>query len=89
MSDQQRRDTPSERWRELRGAPAGTDPRTNGWPQEAALRLLNNNPDPDVGEAPETLVVCGGTGQAARSWDAADAIIDELEAFAADETLLV
>jgi urocanate hydratase len=89
MSDQQHRDTPSERWRELQGAPTGTDLHTNGWRQEAALRLLNNNLDPDVGEDPENLVVYGGTGQAARNWDAYDAIMDELEALEDDETLLV
>jgi urocanate hydratase len=93
MSDQQHRETPgetpSERWRELRGAPTGTDLRTNGWRQEAALRLLNNNLDPEVGEDPESLVVYGGTGQAARNWDAYDAIMDELEGLAGDETLLI
>jgi urocanate hydratase len=89
MSDQQHRDTPSERWRDLQGAPTGTDLHTNGWRQEAALRLLNNNLDPEVGEDPENLVVYGGTGQAARNWDAYDAIMDELEALADDETLLV
>ena len=89
MSEQQQRDGPSERWRELQGAPTGTDLTTNGWRQEAALRLLNNNLDPEVGEDPEDLVVYGGTGRAARSWDAYDAIMAELEALADDETLLV
>ncbi|MHB9285426.1 urocanate hydratase [Halobacteriales archaeon Cl-PHB] len=80
---------PSERWKALQGAPTGTDLQTEGWRQEAALRLLNNNLDPEVGEDPENLVVYGGTGQAARSWDAYDAIMDELESLGDDETLLV
>ena len=89
MSDQQHRDAPSERWRELRGAPTGTELHTKGWRQEAAFRLLNNNLDPEVGEDPGNLVVYGGTGRAARSWDAYDAILDELQALDDDETLLV
>ncbi len=89
MSDQQHRNSPSERWRDLQGAPTGTDLHTNGWRQEAALRLLNNNLDPEVGEDPESLVVYGGTGRAARNWDAYDAIMDELQALEDDETLLV
>ena len=89
MSEQQRRGSPSEQWQELQGAPTGTGLHTNGWRQEAALRLLNNNLDPEVGEDPEDLVVYGGTGRAARSWDAYDAIMDELQELADDETLLV
>jgi len=89
MSDQQHCNAPSERWRELRGAPTGTELHTGGWRQEAAFRLLNNNLDPEVGEDPENLVVYGGTGRAARSWDAYDAILDELQALDDDETLLV
>jgi urocanate hydratase len=80
---------PSDRWREYQGAPTGTDLECRGWRQEAALRLLNNNLDPDVAERPEDLVVYGGTGRAARSWDAYDAILAELRDLADDETLLV
>ncbi|WP_372912821.1 urocanate hydratase [Salinigranum sp.] len=81
--------TPSEQWKRYQGAPTGTDIECKGWRQEAALRMLNNNLDPDVAERPEDLVVYGGTGRAARSWDAYDAILEELRSLAADETLLV
>ncbi len=74
--------------REVR-APHGTDLSCRGWQQEAALRMLMNNLDPDVAERPDDLVVYGGTGRAARSWDAFDAIVRELRALADDETLLV
>ncbi|WP_318570860.1 urocanate hydratase [Salinigranum marinum] len=84
-----RDEAPSERWQSLDGAPEGTELNTKGWRQEAAYRLLNNNLDPDVGEEPESLVVYGGTGRAARSWDAYDALTDELQALGDDETLLV
>jgi len=70
-------------------APRGTKLRCKGWPQEAALRMLMNNLDPDVAERPEDLVVYGGTGRAARSWDAFDRIVAELETLEGDETLLV
>ncbi|WP_135302026.1 urocanate hydratase [Haloarcula amylovorans] len=80
---------PSEQWREYQGAPTGTDIECEGWRQEAALRMLNNNLDPEVGEKPEDLVVYGGTGRAARSWDAYDAIVDELRELGDTETLLV
>ncbi|WP_435365618.1 urocanate hydratase [Haloarchaeobius sp. DYHT-AS-18] len=80
---------PSEQWREYQGSPTGTDIECKGWRQEAALRMLNNNLDPEVGEKPEELVVYGGTGRAARSWDAYDAILDELRNLEDDETLLV
>mgnify|MGYP000619208919 CR=1 FL=1 len=80
---------PSEQWREYQGAPTGTDIECEGWRQEAALRMLNNNLDPEVAEKPEDLVVYGGTGRAARSWDAYDGILDELRDLAAEETLLV
>src|SRR5918992_2973209 len=60
-----------------------------GWPQEAALRMLMNNLDPDVAERPEDLVVYGGTGRAARSWEAFDAIVRTLRTLEGDETLLV
>jgi urocanate hydratase len=74
--------------REVR-APRGGELSCKGWPQEAALRMLMNNLDPDVAEAPDQLVVYGGTGKAARSWDAFDAIVRELRALESDETLLV
>ena len=70
-------------------APHGTQLRCKGWPQEAALRMLMNNLDPDVAERPADLVVYGGTGRAARSWDAFDVIVRELIALGDDETLLV
>jgi urocanate hydratase len=60
-----------------------------GWQQEAALRMLMNNLDPEVAERPDELVVYGGTGRAARSWAAFDAIVDSLRALEHDETLLV
>src|SRR6187431_3429118 len=70
-------------------APRGTDRSCKGWPQEAALRMLMNNLDPEVAERPDDLVVYGGTGRAARSWPAFDAIVRELRSLADDETLLV
>jgi urocanate hydratase len=70
-------------------APRGTELSCRGWPQEAALRMLMNNLDPEVGENPDALVVYGGTGRAARSWDAFDAIVRELRRLGHDETLLV
>jgi urocanate hydratase len=70
-------------------APRGTDISCRGWQQEAALRMLMNNLDPDVAERPEDLVVYGGTGKAARNWPAFDAIVRELRRLADDETLLV
>jgi urocanate hydratase len=70
-------------------APRGTELSCRGWAQEAALRMLMNNLDPEVAEDPDHLVVYGGTGRAARSWGAFDAIVRELRALADDETLLV
>src|SRR4249919_3135188 len=70
-------------------APRGTELTCRGWEQEAALRMLMNNLDPEVAEDPDHLVVYGGTGRAARSWEAFDAIVRELRALADDETLLV
>src|SRR6267142_1856874 len=75
-------------YREVR-APRGSRISCKGWHQEAALRLLMNNLDPDVAERPEDLVVYGGTGRAAGSWAAFDAIVRELRRLADDETLLV
>ena len=70
-------------------APRGTALRCKSWLQEAALRMLMNNLDPDVAEDPAHLVVYGGTGRAARSWEAYHAIVATLERLADDETLLV
>src|SRR6187397_349693 len=70
-------------------APRGTTLSTKGWQQEAALRMLMNNLDPEVAEDPDSLVVYGGTGRAARSWEAFDAIVRELRRLEGDETLLV
>jgi urocanate hydratase len=70
-------------------APRGAELSCRGWQQEAALRMLMNNLDPEVAEDPDALVVYGGTGRAARSWDAFDAIVRELRVLADDETLLV
>jgi urocanate hydratase len=70
-------------------APRGTEISCRGWQQEAALRMLMNNLDPEVAENPDALVVYGGTGRAARSWAAFDAIVRELRKLADDETLLV
>ena len=70
-------------------APRGTALTCRGWPQEAALRMLMNNLDPEVAEHPDQLIVYGGSGRAARSWDAFDAIVGCLQDLAGDETLLV
>src|SRR5512138_2802905 len=70
-------------------APRGAAISCKGWQQEAALRMLMNNLDPDVAERPDDLVVYGGSGKAARNWDAFDAIVDALRALDHDETLLV
>jgi urocanate hydratase len=70
-------------------APRGSELSCRGWQQEAALRMLMNNLDPEVAENPDELVVYGGTGRAARNWSAFDAIVRELRRLADDETLLV
>jgi urocanate hydratase len=70
-------------------APRGTELSCKGWQQEAALRMLMNNLDPDVGEKPDELIVYGGTGRAARTWEAFDAIVAALRELGDDETLLV
>ena len=70
-------------------APRGNDLSCQGWPQEAALRMLMNNLDPEVAERPDDLVVYGGTGRAARSWDAFDAMVRTLRGLSGDETMLV
>jgi len=70
-------------------APRGTELSCRGWQQEAALRMLMNNLDPEVAERPDDLVVYGGAGKAARSWEAFDAIVATLRRLGDDETLLV
>jgi urocanate hydratase len=70
-------------------APRGLERSCKGWHQEAAMRMLMNNLDPDVAEAPDRLVVYGGTGRAARSWEAFDAIVMSLRELENNETLLV
>ena len=70
-------------------APRGLDRACLGWPQEAAFRMIQNNLDPDVAERPDALIVYGGTGRAARSWEAFDRIVATLERLKGDETLLV
>src|SRR5688572_30531563 len=70
-------------------APRGTRLTAKGWPQEAALRMLQNNLDPEVAEHPDELVVYGGTGKAARNWASYDAIVRSLTTLEGDQTLLV
>src|SRR5580704_14983066 len=70
-------------------APRGNSLTCKGWQQEAALRMLMNNLDPDVAERPQDLVVYGGTGKAARNWECFHAIVQSLKALENDETLLV
>ena len=70
-------------------APRGTALSCRGWPQEAAMRMLMNNLDPEVAEHPDQLIVYGGSGRAARSWPAYDAIVRTLQDLQGDETLLV
>src|SRR5512143_234129 len=83
-------DAPSgERGQRVIRAPRGSTISCKGWQQEAALRMLMNNLDPDVAERPQDLVVYGGTGRAARSWEAFDAIVAALRRLENDETLLV
>src|SRR5690625_5889112 len=70
-------------------APRGPEITAKSWQTEAPLRMLMNNLDPEVAERPEDLVVYGGTGRAARSWEAYEAIVDTLRELEDDETLLV
>src|SRR5713101_748377 len=70
-------------------APRGTTLSCKGWPQEAAMRMIMNNLDPDVAERPNDLVVYGGSGRAARTWAAFDAIVRSLQSLENNETLLV
>jgi urocanate hydratase len=80
--------TTTARAREIR-APRGTAISCRSWQQEAALRMLMNNLDPEVGERPQDLVVYGGIGKAARNWECYDAIVRSLRELGDDETLLV
>jgi urocanate hydratase len=70
-------------------APRGTELSCKGWQQEAALRMLMNNLDPEVAERPDDLVVYGGTGKAARDWPSFHAIVRALRSLENDETLLI
>jgi len=70
-------------------APRGIQLQTKGWSQEAALRMLMNNLDPEVGEKPQELIVYGGTGKAARNWECFQAIVRSLKKLENDETLIV
>src|SRR5262245_22613738 len=70
-------------------APRGTTLSCKGWQQEAAMRMLMNNLDEEVAERPKDLVVYGGTGRAARSWEAYHAIVRSLKELESDETLLI
>src|SRR5437016_1121799 len=70
-------------------APRGAEISCKGWHQEAALRMLMNNLDPEVAEKPDDLIVYGGTGKAARNWDAFHAIVRSLKSLENDETLLI
>src|SRR5215470_15089915 len=70
-------------------APRGNSLTCKGWPQEAAMRMLMNNLDEEVAERPRDLVVYGGTGRAARTWEAYRAIVAALKSLESDETLLV
>src|SRR5208282_715660 len=70
-------------------APRGTTLACKGWQQEAALRMLMNNLDPDVAERPQDLIIYGGTGKAARNWACYHAIVAALKGLENDETLLV
>src|SRR6202041_3023082 len=70
-------------------APRGREISCKGWQQEAALRMLMNNLDPEVAEKPDELIVYGGTGKAARNWESFHAIVRALKSLENDETLLI
>src|SRR2546423_3146009 len=70
-------------------APRGTELSCRGWQQEAALRMLMNNLDPEVAERPDQLIVYGGIGKAARNWECFDALVVTLKRLGNDETMLV
>ena len=80
---------PSDHGARVVRAPRGSELSCRGWSQEAALRMLMNNLDPEVAERPDDLVVYGGSGRAARSWEAFDKIVETLRDLRDDETLLV
>ncbi len=86
MADSERKGAPGPR---VVRAPRGTTLSCKGWQQEAALRMLMNNLDPDVAEKPDELIVYGGIGKAARNWECFDRIVETLKNLAEDETLLV
>ncbi len=86
MSSEERTNTTEPR---VIHAPRGRRLNTRGWQQEAALRMLMNNLDPEVAEKPDELIVYGGSGKAARNWEAYDAIVETLKRLKNDETLLV
>src|SRR5579864_6682563 len=81
--------TPTDTTHSAIRAPRGSQVSCKGWQQEAALRMLMNNLDPDVAERPDDLVVYGGTGKAARNWECFHAIVSSLRSLENDETLLV
>src|ERR1700687_1547696 len=81
-------ETPTSSYTRIR-APRGNTLSCKGWQQEAAMRMLMNNLDEEVAERPQDLVVYGGTGRAARSWEAYHAIVAALKQLEHDETLLV
>jgi urocanate hydratase len=87
--DQESSGTTQESGARIVRAPRGNLLACKGWQQEAAMRMIMNNLDPDVAERPEDLVVYGGSGRAARSWTAFDAIVRSLQSLENDETLLV
>ena len=70
-------------------APRGTELSCKGWVQEAALRMLMNNLDPEVAEKPDELIVYGGSGKAARNWESFEAIVECLRKLENDQTLLI
>src|SRR6476620_3728574 len=70
-------------------APRGTELSCKGWIQEAAMRMLMNNLDPEVAEKPEDLIVYGGRGKAARNWECYEAIVRSLKSLENDETLMI
>ena len=70
-------------------APTGTKISCKGWIQEAAMRMLMNNLDPEVAEKPEKLIIYGGSGKAARNWESYEAIVNSLKELENDETLLI
>ena len=87
--DQESSGTTPESGPRIVRAPRGNALSCKSWQQEAAMRMIMNNLDPDVAERPNDLVVYGGSGRAARSWAAFDAIVHSLQSLKNDETLLV